>query len=47
MAHGSTPAPELADQGRRLKQLGDETSRLEERWLAVHADIDALDAGTA
>ena len=39
----ATPA-EMAEQGRRLKRIGEETEALEERWLELHAELDALAA---
>jgi ATP-binding cassette subfamily F protein 3 len=38
-------APEIAETGRRLKALNEEISRLEERWLALSDQIEALAAG--
>jgi len=38
------PAPEIAETGRRLKVLNDEIGRLEERWLALSDQIEALAA---
>ena len=37
----ATPA-ERADQGKRLKQIGDETEKLEARWLELSTQLDAL-----
>jgi ATP-binding cassette subfamily F protein 3 len=39
------PAPEIAETGRRLKALNEEIGRLEERWLALSDQIEALAAG--
>jgi ATP-binding cassette, subfamily F, member 3 len=38
------PPSELAEAGRRLKALGDELAHLEERWLMVSGDIEAIEA---
>jgi ATP-binding cassette subfamily F protein 3 len=38
------PAPEIAETGRRLKALNEEIDRLEERWLALSDQIEALAA---
>ncbi len=38
------PAPEIADAGRRLKLLGDEIEALEERWMTLSEQIEALAA---
>jgi ATP-binding cassette subfamily F protein 3 len=45
LAAGTLAPPALADHGRRLKRVDDETAALEERWLELHAEIEALDAG--
>jgi ATP-binding cassette subfamily F protein 3 len=37
------PPPEIADIGRRLKAVGDELSSLEERWLDLTGEIEALE----
>ena len=39
-ASGLTPA-QRAEQGKRLKQIGDEIEALEARWLDVSALLDA------
>ncbi|MGK6306449.1 ABC-F family ATP-binding cassette domain-containing protein [Variovorax sp. DT-64] len=39
------PSPEIAETGRRLKVLNEEISRLEERWLALSDQIEALADG--
>ncbi|KAF1047260.1 ABC-F family ATP-binding cassette domain-containing protein [Xylophilus sp.] len=36
------PPDEIADAGRRLKAVGDEVERLEERWLELSGEIEAL-----
>ena len=38
------PAAEIADTGKRLKALNDEIERLEERWMAVSSQLEALTA---
>ncbi|VTY38741.1 putative ABC transporter ATP-binding protein YheS [Xylophilus ampelinus] len=38
------PAPEIADAGRKLKLLGDEIEALEERWMSLSEQIEALAA---
>lgn len=38
------PAPEIAEAGKRLKTLGDEIARLEERWLALSDQLETLAA---
>ena len=42
----ATPA-ERAEQGKRLKQIGDEIEKLEARWLELSTELDALGAATA
>jgi ATP-binding cassette subfamily F protein 3 len=44
LSGGSGTPAEMAEQGRRLKRIGEETETLEERWLALHDEIDALAA---
>ncbi|WP_076997168.1 ABC-F family ATP-binding cassette domain-containing protein [Variovorax sp. KK3] len=39
------PAAEIAEAGRRLKALNDEIGQLEERWLALSDQIEALAVG--
>jgi len=41
---GTLAPPALAEHGRRLKRIDDETTALEERWLALQAEIEAIDA---
>jgi ATP-binding cassette subfamily F protein 3 len=36
------PAAEIAEAGKRLKLLNDELGALEERWLALSEELDAL-----
>ncbi|AEG93197.1 ABC-F family ATP-binding cassette domain-containing protein [Ramlibacter tataouinensis] len=43
LAQGLPPA-EIAEAGRRLKALGEEMAALEERWLALSGEIEALEA---
>jgi len=40
------PPPELAEAGRRLKAVNDELETLEERWLALSAQIEGLESAT-
>ncbi|MDM0086326.1 MULTISPECIES: ATP-binding cassette domain-containing protein [unclassified Variovorax] len=40
----SLPAAEIADAGKRLKALNDEIEQLEERWLALSGQLEALAA---
>ncbi|MDP3822371.1 MAG: ATP-binding cassette domain-containing protein [Burkholderiales bacterium] len=42
----ATPA-ERAEQGKRLKQIGDEVEKLEARWLELSTQLDTLSAQTA
>ncbi|NBQ87054.1 MAG: ATP-binding cassette domain-containing protein [Betaproteobacteria bacterium] len=39
------PPPELADCGRRLKAIADETSAAEERWLELSEQLEAMRSG--
>jgi ATP-binding cassette subfamily F protein 3 len=41
---GTLAPATLAEHGRRLKRIGEETAALEERWLALHAEIEAFGA---
>jgi ATP-binding cassette subfamily F protein 3 len=41
------PPAEIADAGRRLKAIGDELATLEERWLALTGEIDAIETADA
>ncbi len=43
---GALPAGEFAQAGKRLKVVSDELQALEERWLALCADIDAIEAAS-
>lgn len=38
------PPPEIADTGRRLKAIGDELGAIEERWLEITGEIDAIES---
>jgi ATP-binding cassette subfamily F protein 3 len=42
---GTVLADEMAETGRRLNHIAAETAMLEERWLELHAEIEALGAG--
>ncbi|MBS0447150.1 MAG: ATP-binding cassette domain-containing protein [Proteobacteria bacterium] len=44
MGRADLPALRLAELGRRLKQIGDENERLEERWLELGAQIETMSA---
>jgi len=44
LAGGKRPRDEIADAGRRLNHIAAEVAVLEERWLALHEEIDALGA---
>jgi ATP-binding cassette subfamily F protein 3 len=39
-----TPADDYAELGRRLAHVAAETTMLEERWLALHTELEALQA---
>jgi ATP-binding cassette subfamily F protein 3 len=41
------PPPQIAEAGRRLKQVGDELEATEERWLALSGEIEAIEAEAA
>ncbi|MFL6677555.1 MAG: ATP-binding cassette domain-containing protein, partial [Burkholderiaceae bacterium] len=45
MATGKLTGPEIADVGRRLAHVGAEVAMLEERWLELTEQIEALQAG--
>jgi ATP-binding cassette subfamily F protein 3 len=45
MATGRLSGAEIADAGRRLAHVGAEVARLEERWLELTEQIEALQAG--
>ncbi|WP_010110286.1 ABC-F family ATP-binding cassette domain-containing protein [Verminephrobacter aporrectodeae] len=42
LAQEALPAAEIAECGRRLKAVADETARLEERWLEISCALEAL-----
>jgi ATP-binding cassette, subfamily F, member 3 len=44
LASPATAADDYAELGRRLAHVQAETAMLEERWLALHAELDALNA---
>jgi len=44
LATGQMSGPDIAEAGRRLNHIGAETAQLEERWLALQAEIDAINA---
>ncbi len=44
LAAGTLAPPALAEHGRRLKRIDDEAGALEERWLALHAEIETIEA---
>jgi ATP-binding cassette subfamily F protein 3 len=41
---GAVAADEMAETGRRLNHIAAETAMLEERWLELHAEIEAMSA---
>jgi ATP-binding cassette subfamily F protein 3 len=45
MATGKLSGAEIADAGRRLAHAGAEIAKLEERWLELNEQIEALQAG--
>ena len=42
---GTLAGPDIAEAGRRLNHIAAETAMIEERWLELHAQIEALSAG--
>ena len=40
------PPAEIAETGKRLKQLNDELEALEERWLELSEELEAITAET-
>jgi ATP-binding cassette subfamily F protein 3 len=44
LAGGSLPGPEIAEAGRRLNHIAAEVAMLEERWLELQSEIEALTA---
>jgi ATP-binding cassette, subfamily F, member 3 len=47
MADGSIAGAQLADAGKRLKKFSDEAVALEERWLALTDEIEAMERSAA
>jgi ATP-binding cassette, subfamily F, member 3 len=47
MADGSIAGAQLADAGKRLKKFSDEATALEERWLALTDEIEAMERSAA
>ena len=47
LARGKVPAAEMADIGRRLNHSAAEVAMLEERWLTLQGEIEALTAAAA
>jgi ATP-binding cassette subfamily F protein 3 len=45
MSTGTLGGPEIAEAGRRLNHVGAEIAMLEERWLELSEQIEALQAG--
>ena len=45
----STPLPpaDIAEAGRRLKAVGDELDALEDEWLRLSGEIEAIEQATA
>ena len=41
----AVPGAEMAEHGRRLNHIAAETAMLEERWLALHAEIESITTG--
>ncbi|MCY7316257.1 MAG: ATP-binding cassette domain-containing protein [Rubrivivax sp.] len=44
LAGGKRPPVEMADAGRRVNHIAAEVGMLEERWLALHSEIEAITA---
>jgi ATP-binding cassette subfamily F protein 3 len=44
LARGKRPAAEIADTGRRLNHIAAELAMLEERWLALQTELEAMQA---
>ena len=42
LIEGAQPPAQLAEDGRRLKQLGEEVEQLEERWLELSTELEGL-----
>jgi ATP-binding cassette, subfamily F, member 3 len=47
MADGSIAGAQLAEAGKRLKKFADEATALEERWLAITDEIEAMERSAA
>ena len=47
MADGSLAGQQLAEAGKRLKKFADQAAALEERWLALSAEIEAMERSAA
>jgi ATP-binding cassette subfamily F protein 3 len=47
MADGRIAGAQLADAGKRLKKFTDEATALEERWLAITDEIEAMERSAA
>jgi ATP-binding cassette subfamily F protein 3 len=47
MADGSIAGAQLAEAGKRLKKFADEAAALEERWLALTDEIEAMERSAA
>jgi len=47
MADGRIAGAQLADAGKRLKKFSDEATALEERWLAITDEIEAMERSAA
>jgi ATP-binding cassette subfamily F protein 3 len=47
MADGRIAGAQLAEAGKRLKKLADDAAALEERWLAISGEIEAMERSAA
>jgi ATP-binding cassette subfamily F protein 3 len=47
LARGDSSPADMAEHGRRLKQIADRTTTLEERWLELHGEIEAISTDVA
>jgi len=47
LASGALSGPDIAECGRRLNHIAAETAMLEERWLELHGEIEALTSGNS
>ena len=45
LATGKRPASEIAETGRRLNHIAAEVGQLEERWLQLQSELEAMQAG--